>query len=445
MTQDMTTGSPTKHILKFSIPLIFGNLFQQLYNLVDAVVVGQFVGSDSLAAVGACGSLTFLFINLSSGLSIGIGVIVSQYFGAHDNQSVRRTIASSVYVLTAASILAGLIAILFAPNIMSFLKVPDEIIHLSITYFRITCGGIIFLAFYNGASSILRALGDSKTPLYFLILSSFVNIALDLIFVIYFKMGVFGVALATLISHAVAATGCIIFSICKNEFFRLTKDELTPHKKIILMSIKLGVPLALQYSLISISTITLQSVVNRLGPTIMAAFTITGRVESLVHQPFNSISSALSTFAGQNIGAHQEDRVKKGLRRGVLMALIFALIMLVIMRTLGPYICRLFVKEKEVIEIGAKALTITSLAYFGLGMIYIPRGLLNGAGDTGFALINGITEVIFRIGFAILLTRIPAFDFWGVWWTNCLTWSLTGLVCLIRYWSGAWKKKSIVK
>lgn len=444
MTTDMTKGSPTKHLLMFALPLLFGNLFQQFYNLFDSIIVGRFVGAQSLAAVGACGSLTFLFINLSSGLAVGIGVIVSQYFGAHDYKSVKCTIASSIYILSTASILVSIIATIFAPGIMKFLKVPDEIRQQSVTYLRITCGGgIIFLAFYNGVSSILRALGDSKTPLYFLIVSSIINVVLDIVFVVKFQWAVTGVALATLISQAASAIGCLVFAIHKNEYFRLTKEEMKPHGRIIMMSVKLGIPIALQNSLISISMITLQSTVNRFGAEVMAAYTISGRVEGLVHQPFNSLSNAVSTFTGQNVGAHDQERVKKGFRRGITMAVIFSLIMLVVMYTLGQKICHLFVNDIEVIKIGAKALTITSLAYTGLGMIYIPRGLLNGAGDTGFSMINGMCEVVVRIGAALILTQ-TALGYWGVWWSNGITWTITGIVCLIRYWSGVWKKKAVV-
>lgn len=428
----------------FALPLLCGNLFQQFYNIFDSIIVGRFVGADSLAAVGSCGSLTFLFINLSSGLAVGIGVIVSQYFGAHDYTNVKKTIASSVYILTTASIFVSLLATAFAPAIMKFMRVPDNIRSDAVKYLRITCGGgIIFLAFYNGVSSILRALGDSKTPLYFLIVSSIINIVLDIVFVIKFNMAVTGVALATLISQAASAIGCLIFAIHKNEFFRPNKEEMKPHRRIIFMSVKLGVPIALQNSLISISMITLQGNVNRFGSNVMAAYTIAGRVESLVHMPFQSLSNAMSTYTGQNVGAHDQERVKKGFRRGVTMAIIFALLMLLVMHTLGQKICLLFVNDADVIKIGAKALTITSLAYSFLGMIYIPRGLLNGAGDTGFSMINGICEVVVRISCVILLTH-TSLQYWGVWWANGITWTITGIVCLIRYWSGIWKKKAVV-
>lgn len=442
-TVDMTQGSPTKHLLKFALPLLCGNLFQQLYNMVDSVIVGQFVGSNALASVGACGSLNFLFFSLSSGLALGIGVIVSQYFGAGDEKSVRRTIASSIYVLTVAALIVSMIGVIFARPILSFMKTPPEIIDYSTTYLRTTCAGIIFIVAYNGISAILRALGDSKTPLYFLIVSSIVNIILDLVFVLALGLEVFGVALATIIAQFVSAISCFIFAVHKNPYFRLTKTELAPHRKIIFMSVKLGIPIALQNSLIAVSCIVLQSVVNRFGPLVMASFTITGRTEQIVQQGFSSLQMAMSTYAGQNVGAEKYDRVKKGFHRATVMVAIYSALMLCVMYAFGRTIAHFFVSDPEVIELASRGLRITSLAYFGLGMIYIPRGLLNGAGDTGFSMINGITEVIGRIGFAILLTSIPVIGHWGVWMTNGFTWYITGLVCVIRYCSGVWKKKRI--
>lgn len=443
-TVDMTVGSPTKHLLKFALPLLCGNIFQQFYNIVDSVIVGQFVGANALAAVGACGSLMFFFFSLTGGLAMGIGVIVAQYFGSKDMKNVRTTISSSVYVLAGASLLVSVIAVIFAPWILRVLQTPEEIIKDSIDYMRITGGFTVFMVLYVGVSSILRALGDSKTPLIFLIVSSFLNIILDLVFVLCFHWGVTGVALATVISQGVSGIACYVYARKTNEYFDFSKKDLIPNRHIIFISIKLGIPIALQNSLISISCIVLQTVVNGFGPLVMAAFTITNRVEGIIHQPFSSLSMAMSTYAGQNAGAHQFDRVKKGLGRATIMTLIISILMALMMYTLGPYICRLFVKETDVIEIGTKALRITALCYFGLGMIYVPRGLLNGTGDTGFAMINGLTEVFARIFGAVVLTKIASIGYWGVWVTNGFTWTFTAIICLIRYFSGVWKKKSLV-
>lgn len=443
-TTNMTVGSPAKHILIFALPLLIGNLFQQLYNMVDSIVVGNFVGSDALAAVGTCGSTNFLFFSLSSGLAIGIGVIVSQFYGAGDEENVRATIANSFYVLAAAALSVSLVGFITAPSILRLLQVPESIFASSVLYMRTTCMGIIGIAAYNGVASILRALGDSRTPLYFLILSSLVNVVLDLTFVLALGWGVFGVALATIIAQFISAVCCLAYAYVRVPYFRLTREELRPHGRIIARSFRLGVPIALQSSMIAVSCMALQGVVNGFGETVMAAYTVTARIEQLVQQPYSSLASAVTTYSGQNIGAGNVSRVKKGFRQATLMVLAFSLAMIPVMYVGGEGLVRLFVKDnQETVRIAVRALRITSLCYFGLGMIYVPRGLMNGCGDAAFSMINGISEVAGRLAFAQIFTRIPAIGFWGVWLTTGATWVTTGAVCLARYFQGAWKNKAI--
>ncbi len=441
---DMTVGNPAGHIIKFTLPLLLGNLFQQLYNMVDSIVVGNFVGADALAAVGSCGSMNFLFFSLSSGLAIGIGIIVAQFFGAGDEKNVRNTIANSIYVLAGASIVVSIIGILFCPAILRLLQTPDTVIGDSIIYMRTTCAGILFIAAYNGVAAILRALGDSKTPLYFLIISSIINVVLDLIFVLGWNMGVFGVALATIIAQAVSAVTCIIYAYKKIEYFRLSREQLQINIQIILKTINTGVPIALQNSMIAVSCMVLQGVVNTFGKTIMASYTIIGRIEQIVQQPFSSLGAALTTYSGQNMGAGKTDRVKKGFRQATIMVLVFSICLIPVAYIFGEQIVSIFVKDAEVIEIGAKALRINSLCYFGLGMIYVPRAVLNGCGDTGFAMINGFAEVVCRVLYSQVLTRIPVLGYWGIWITTGATWATTAVVCVIRYWQGKWQVKSLV-
>ena len=445
-TTNMTTGSPARHILKFALPLLVGNIFQQLYNMVDSMVVGNFVGSNALAAVGTCGSTNFLFFSLSSGLAIGIGVIVSQYYGANDEENVRATIANSFYVLITAALAVSLIGFSAAPVILRLLQVPESILGDSILYMRTTCMGIIGIATYNGVSAILRALGDSRTPLYFLILSSLVNVALDLTFVAAFGMGVFGVALATILSQYASAISCLIYAFLKVPYFKLTREELKPHGVIIARSFRLGVPIALQSSMIAVSCMVLQGVVNGFGETVMAAYTVIARIEQLVQQPYSSLASAVTTYSGQNIGAGNVERVRKGFRQSVLMAAIFSMAMIPVMYLGGESLIRLFIKDNpETVWIATRALRITSLCYFGLGMIYVPRGLMNGCGDAAFSMINGASEVICRVLFAQIFTGIPMIGYWGVWLTTGATWVTTAAVCLIRYFQGAWKHKAITR
>ncbi len=442
---DMTQGSPIGHIIKFTLPLLLGNLFQQLYNMVDSIVVGNFVGADALAAVGACSSMNFLFFSLSSGLAIGIGIIVAQYFGAGDEENVRSTIANAIYVLAGAAALVSLIGVLFCPAILRLLQTPDTVIGDSITYMRTTCAGILFIAAYNGIAAMLRALGDSKTPLYFLIVSSIINVVLDLVFVLVLDWGVFGVALATIIAQAVSAVTCMIYAYHKVEYFRLTREQLAYKPQIVERSIRLGVPIALQNSMIAVSCMALQGVVNTFGETIMASYTVIGRIEQVVQQPYSSLGMALTTYCGQNMGAGRTDRVKKGFRQATLMVLVFSLCLIPIAYLFGEQIVGIFVKERDVIEIGAKAIRINSLCYFGLGMIYVPRAVLNGCGDTGFAMINGATEVGCRVIFSQILTRIPMLGYWGIWLTTGVTWVTTALVCVMRYFQGIWLWKRVVK
>ena len=400
---------------------------------------------DALAAVGACGSTNFLFFSLSSGLAIGIGIIVAQFFGAGDEKNVRNTIANSIYVLWGAAITVSIIGIVFCPALLRLLQTPETVIGDSIVYMRTTCAGILFIATYNGVAAMLRALGDSKTPLYFLILSSIVNVVLDLVFVLVFDWRVFGVALATIIAQATSALTCIVYAYHKVEYFRLTKEQLRMNPQIIANSFKIGVPIAMQNSMIAVSCMVLQGVVNTFGETVMAAYTVIGRIEQVVQQPYMSLGSALTTYSGQNMGAGKIDRVRKGFRQGTLMVFIFSMCMLPIAYLFGEQIVGIFVNDPEVIAIGAKAIRINSLCYFGLGMIYVPRSVLNGCGDTGFAMINGITEVICRVFFSLILTSIPFLGYWGIWMTTGLTWALTGVVCVCRYLMGKWRTKSIVK
>ncbi len=436
---DMTTGSPAKHILCFALPVLIGNIFQQFYNMVDSLVVGNYVGANALAATGTCGSINFLFFALTSGLSAGIGVLVSQSFGAKDIGLVKKTIANSFYILGTSAAVATVVGISLARTILTWMGTPPEIIGDATTYLRTTCTGIIFIAIYIGVCNILRALGDSRTPLYFLILSSFINVGLDLFFVLALNMGVFGVALATVISQMVNAFVSVIYAFLKIEYFRFSKEERIVDKRIIRNCIRIGLPMAFQSSLISISLIALQSVVNSFGATVMAAYTIGTKVESVISQVYIALSQSVTNYSGQNIGAQRIDRVKQGFKSSILLTLAYDLIMIPLVFFLSPQISAFFVNESEVIAISQNALKITSIMYLGLGFIYAPRSVLNGCGDANFSLMNGVTEVAGRIIYSNVLTRIPVIGMWGIWLSAGLTWVTTAVVALLRYSHGKWQ------
>ncbi len=439
----MTDGSPAKLLIKFTIPMLIGNLFQQFYNMVDSIVVGRFVGSNALAAVGATGSLNFLFFAMSFGISAGVGVVVSQYFGAERMDMVEKSIINGMYLLAAVSALMGVIGIASARWVLAALDTPEIILDDAVVYMRVSCAGILAIAAYNGVASVLRALGDSKTPLYFMVVACFINIGLDLLFVIEFEWSVFGVALATVIAQMVAAVGAFSYALYKIPYFHIKKENRPLRQDIISRCFTLGLPIALQNALIAFSCIFLQKVVNGFGESVVAANTALGRIEQLVQQPYNSLGAAITTYTGQNIGAGKIDRVKQGYKAAFWSVVVFSIVMAVPCQLFGEQIVGIFVTEPEVVEIGAKGLSITSLFYFFLGMIYVARSVLNGAGDAAFAMINGLMEVAGRVGFAVPLTKIPFIGVWGIFFTTGFTWALTGIVSMARYHKGKWAFKGI--
>ena len=441
---DMTKGDITKHLLQFTIPLLIGNLVQQFYNIVDSAIVGRYVGSEALGAVGAVGNIMFIFFALCTGLAAGVGIIVAQFFGAEDYERMQKTITNSIYVVGSAGILMSTLAVIMAPVILTWMNTPTENYQYALDYMRITGAATIVVAVYNGISAILRALGDSKTPLIFLVIASVLNVILDFAFVLGFNMGVEGAALATAISQCIAALGSIAVAVWKNPFFRFQKNHFAVDVKLVKSIYSLGLPVAGQNAMISLSIVLLQSVVNGYGSMVMAAYTATSRVEQLVHQPFNSLGMAVSTFAGQNVGAGQYDRVQEGNRKAIRIMLVFTIVMIGVMLVFSDWIVGFFVEESKIIAMGATGLRITSIMYIPLGIIYVMRGTLNGLGDARYALINGICEVFGRIVFAAILSNIAFIGFWSVWLTNGFTWIVAGLAGAIRFKQGKWMRYSVV-
>lgn len=445
LTHDMTSGSPAKLILRFSVPMLIGNLFQQLYNMVDSIVVGKFVGMDALAAVGATGALNFLIFSLTFGLAAGISIVVSQYFGAKDYDNVRKSVATAAYTIGGVSILMGLIGILSSRWLLQLLNTPETIIDQSDIYMKIMFLGILGIAGYNGMASILRALGDAVTPLIFLIIASILNVIFDLLFVIVFDMGVAGVAIATIIAQGISAIGCITYAIYKVKLIRMPWKEFRPDGMIFRKSLKLGLPVAIQNSFVSVSIMALQRVTNDFGPVVIAAATAAARIEQLILQLGMSVGMALASFTGQNIGADKIDRVKKGFYSASLIIIAFSLITLPIMFFGGDRIMMLFTKKDdyEVVRIGLENIRVTSFFYSFVGMIFITRNFLSGAGDVNIPMAMGITEVICRVLFATLL--VMPFGYHGIWWATALTWFFTSCLGILRVLSGKWKNKSIIK
>ncbi len=438
-TINMTQGNPTILLIRFAIPMLLGNIFQQMYNLVDSVIVGRYVGSDALAAVGATSSVTFLFFSICNGVGSGGGIVTAQQFGTGNVEKTKKAIVNAGYILIVGAVIMGTIAFLASGAVLRFMDTPEKIMGDAVLYMRLQCIGLPLVAVYNYSSSMLRALGDSRTPLYFLIFSSILNVGLDYLFVCGFTMGVFGAAVATIIAQVVAGVGCLLYALKTNRYFSFERKHFKPEKEFIWGAVRMGIPLSLQFSLIAISCMGLQRVVNSFGESVIAAFTAVSRVEQLLHQPYGTLSAALATYSGQNMGANRLDRIKLGFRKSMGMMTVFSLVMLPVMQFGGEAIIGLFVEEAEVIRHGVTAMRVTSWFYVFLGTINITRGVLNGIGDAAFALINGVVEVIVRIILPILLTGIPLFGVRGIWWAAGMTWMISAFFCILRYFS--WKRK----
>lgn len=438
----MTEGSETGHIISFALPLLGGNLLQQTYNIVDTIIVGHFLGDNALAAVGATGSITYLFYTLCIGLSIGAGVIISQLFGAGDMKKMRLAVVNSAAVTAAFGIAVSIISALIAEPVLRALNVPDLLIGDAALYMRIACGGTAAVAAYNWINAVMRALGDSKTPLIFLGAASLLNAALDLLFVMVLGLGVGGAAFATVLAQGLSALVCIIYCFSRCSELKMAREDIRADRKMMAKCIGAGLPIAAQNGLISVSMVALQRVTNGFGETVMAAYTVSMRIEQFIQQPFSSLNAAVSTFTGQNIGAVRSDRAVKGMISAIKTAVIFAFVVLVIFILFGKAITGIFVSGEDVIFIASRAIVLTGCFYWALGIIHTVRGFLNGAGDTGYALVNGTAEVICRIGLSLLLTSVAAIGHWGIWLTTCCTWFVTAAVSLMRFKSGKWKSKA---
>lgn len=339
----------------------------------------------------------------------------------------------------------ALIGFFAARQVLVLLETDSVILEDAVAYLKVTSIGICCMGLYNGVSSILRALGDSKTPLFFLIFASIINVVLDFVFVLAFDWGVIGVAVATAFAQFLSAITCIIYAYKSNTYFRLKKHNFKLQGTILKISLRLGIPVALQNSLIAFSLIVLQRVVNSYGANFTTAFTVVTRIETLIQQPFMSLGAAMSTYTGQNLGAGKVKRVIKGFNSANVLNTIFALVVIAAFWLFTPQIVSIFGDDSHVLKIAVDGLRITSCFYLFLGLIYPTRNVLNGAGDAMFSLFTGIVECIGRVGLAYPLTLIPFLGSYGVFYATGLTWLLNGLFSLVRYKRGKWKTINFIK
>ncbi len=408
MTKDMTNGGIMKNIIKFCLPLMLGNLFQQFYNMADIIIVGQFVGKTALSAVGSVGSLNFLVIGSVIGLCTGFTVPVAQRFGAQDFRSLKKYIANIIYTTSVLGIIITIAAVLLTHPLLRLLNTPEVIYEDAYNYIVIIFAGIGATILYNILASLVRALGDSKTPLYFLVFSSILNIALDILLITQFNMGVRGAAIATIFSQAVSGVMCLFYIKKKFPVLQVTKETKAFDFNFVKNLIRNGIPLSLQFSITAIGSVMLQSCVNGLGADVIAAVTIGGKTQLMITLPSETIGATMTVFCGQNLGAGKTDRIRKGVGRAVMLAGGYTVIGFLVARFLGPYISLLFISggEAGVISLAQQYINVGSYFYFILSTLFLFRNSIQGLGYSSVAMFAGFFELAARaiMGFGFVNT-----------------------------------------
>ena len=444
--KDLSTGNEGKLILKFAIPMLLGNVFQQMYNVVDSIIVGKFVGKVALAAVGTSSPVIFLLISFIIGITMGFTIVVSQYFGAKDFEKVQKAINTLYIFIFVSSVFMSLVGVLLVDLIFHMINLSPLIMPQAKVFMNIFLVGLVFLFGYNGTSAILRGLGDSKTPLYFLMGSVGLNIILDLIFVPLFHWGVAGVAVATVISQGGAFIVQIIYLNKYHKVVKFSFTNLKFDKDIFIKSMKIGLPTGFQQTFVAAGMVALYWVVNKFGVDANAAYSVAGRIDSFAALPAMSFAIALSTFVGQNLGANKPERVKTGLRATFILTSSVTLVISAIIVVFSKYLMMMFTNDAVVIELGRSYLLVIGSTYILFSSMFVVNGVLRGAGDTLVPMFISLFSLwVIRIPVAYFLSRNPALGVHGVWWAIPFGW-LSGLILYYFYYrSGRWKKKAVVK
>ena len=418
----MTSGSTMKLILGFAVPLLMGMLFQQVYSLVDTIIVGRFLGVSALAAVGATGSINFLIVGFCQGICNGFTLPVAQRFGAKDYDGLRKYVGNSAVLAIIFGGAITLITVIACRPILELMQTPSDIIDLSYNYIVVIFAGIPAIMLYNILSAYLRSLGDSVTPVIFLVISAGLNIGLDLLFIVTFKWGVFGAAFATVLSQAVSGILCLILIIKKFDILHLKRDDWKLDWDYTRYLLIMGLPMGLQYSITAIGSVILQSSVNTLGSTAVASMTAGSRISMFVVCPFDALGSTMATFGGQNVGAGRLDRLGRGLRSAVTLGAIYSALILVVLIFFGRDLILLFVNASEVTVIAqAKQFLVTNAAfYLMLALVNIVRFLIQGMGFSGFAVFAGVFEMVARA--LVGLVFVPIFGFIAACFASPLAW-----------------------
>ena len=448
---DMTVGTPWKSIVMFSIPLLIGNIAQQLYNTVDSIVVGHYVGDNALAAVGSAGPLFNMLLVLFVGISAGVGIMVSQYFGAKAREELSKTIGTSITLTALASLLIMVVVPPVTRDLLALLNTPASILDDCTSYLVILMYGALGLAFYNILSGILRGMGDSFSALYYLLIATVLNIVLDLLFVAKFNMGVAGVALATAIAQGVSSVMCLWKLMHMREQFDLGLKELKMSKHHVGQIVRLGIPSGLTQAIFSSAMIVVQSLTNSFGEQFIAANVIVMRVDGFAMMPNFSFGMAMTTYAGQNVGAKKMDRVTQGAKQGTLIAVGCSAVITATILLFGRYLMAIFTKTPELVDMSMYMMSILAVGYIAMAITQSLSGVMRGAGDTVTPMwISLITTVLIRVPLAYgisFATRTPELPYGR---SECIqvslliTWLVGALLTSVFYKIGKWKEKGIM-
>lgn len=442
--KDLTTGNEGKLILEFATPMLLGTIFQQLFSVVDSIVVGNVVGKEALAAVGASFPVIFVMVSMIIGIVMGTTVVISQYFGAGDIGKVKKAIDTMYIYSTVAGVISTVVGVIIAEPLLRMLGLPENIMPQAVLYLKIYLSGMLIFFGYNGTSAVLRGLGDSKTPLYFLIIATVANIIFVLLFVAVFKWGIAGAAYATLLANGIAFGLAIYWLNKTHKVIKIAIRGLHFDREVFRQSLRIGLPTGIQQTLVAIGGLALMGIVNKFGTNVIAGYSVASRLDSMALIPAMSFSQALSTFVGQNIGANKMERIRTGLIATLKMSGIVTIFTTLLIVFGGHILMSLFTKDTDVIRIGDQYLTIISAFYFLFTLMFIYTGLLRGAGDTLIPMFVSLLSLwIVRIPVAWYLSgRVGAI---GIWWAIPIGWFVGLVLCYFYYRTGNWKKKTIVR
>jgi putative MATE family efflux protein len=442
--RDLTQGPEGKQILIFALPMLLGNVFQQLYYIVDTLIIGHYLGTEALASAGASFPVIFVLISLMIGITTGINVVISQYFGNKNYLKVKRAIDTAFIFLFLSSIGLSVLGLVFSKQIFMLIGLPEELMSDALKYFNVYVAGLIFMSGYNGTSAILRGMGDSKTPLYFLIISTFLNIGFDLLFVAVFDWGIEGISFATVLAQAIAFGLSILYLNRYHPLIQFSFKGLGFDKEVFRQSLRIGIPTGLQHTFVSLGMAALMTIVNMFGTPTIAAYSIAWRIDSFATLPAMNFGMALSTFVGQNIGANKIERVRKGLIATLVMNSAFSIVVTVIAWIYGKALMGFFTDDQIVIDIGYDYLVIVSSFYIVFGAMFVMHGTLRGAGDTLIPMFITLFSLwVLRVPFSYFLSQRMGEV--GIWWGIPIAWVFGFVASFIYYKTGKWKRKSVVK